>query len=129
MTLSLERVALSIDGRPLVRDVSLELHPGEVVGLLGPNGAGKTTTFHLITGLLRPDSGAVLLDGEAVQTLPMPQRARQGIGYLPQEPSVFRQLTVRDNLRHASVSTTSTYLHGDEVKRARQLEGVFAAFA
>jgi lipopolysaccharide export system ATP-binding protein len=101
MSLLLDQVTLSIGGRPLVSQVTLELHPGEVVGLLGPNGAGKTTTFSLVTGLLRPDRGQVLLDGEAVQALPMPMRARRGIGYLPQEASVFRQLSVRDNLRLA----------------------------
>ncbi len=98
MSLALEKVALSIGGRPLVQDLSLVLHAGEVVGLLGPNGAGKTTTFNLVTGQLRPDHGVVRLDGEEVQNLPMPKRARLGIGYLPQEASVFRQLTVRDNL-------------------------------
>jgi lipopolysaccharide export system ATP-binding protein len=98
MSLALEEVAVSIGGRPLVKNVSLVLHAGEVVGLLGPNGAGKTTTFNLVTGLLRPDTGVVRLDGEEVQHLPMPQRARLGIGYLPQEASVFRQLSVRDNL-------------------------------
>lgn len=101
MTLSLDRVAISLSGRPLVHDVSLVLNPGEIVGLLGPNGAGKTTTFNLVTGLLRPDRGDVRLDGESVSALPMPDRARLGIGYLPQEPSVFRSLTVRDNLRLA----------------------------
>jgi len=101
MSLLLDQVSLSLGGRPLVNQVTLELHPGEVVGLLGPNGAGKTTTFNLVTGLLRPDRGQVLLDGEAVQALPMPMRARRGIGYLPQEASVFRQLSVRDNLRLA----------------------------
>ena len=101
MSLLLDQVTLSLGGRPLVNQVTLELHPGEVVGLLGPNGAGKTTTFSLVTGLLRPDRGQVLLDGEAVQALPMPMRARRGIGYLPQEASVFRQLSVRDNLRLA----------------------------
>ena len=101
MSLLLDQVTLSLGGRPLVSQVTLELHPGEVVGLLGPNGAGKTTTFSLVTGLLRPDRGQVLLDGEAVQALPMPMRARRGIGYLPQEASVFRQLSVRDNLRLA----------------------------
>jgi lipopolysaccharide export system ATP-binding protein len=101
MSLALDRVAISIAGRPLVKEVSLELHPGEVVGLLGPNGAGKTTTFNLVTGLLRPDQGDVLLDGQSVANLPMPRRARLGIGYLPQEASVFRNLTVRDNLRLA----------------------------
>jgi lipopolysaccharide export system permease protein len=99
MSLSLDRVGITLGGRSLVRDVSLELHPGEVVGLLGPNGAGKTTTFHMVTGLLRPDEGDVLLEGESVAELPMPVRARRGIGYLPQEASVFRQLSVRDNLR------------------------------
>ncbi|QEY31617.1 LPS export ABC transporter ATP-binding protein [Synechococcus sp. RSCCF101] len=98
MTLALSDVALTLSGRPLVRDVSLELDPGEVVGLLGPNGAGKTTTFNLITGLLRPDRGRVTLDGQPVEHLSMPERARLGIGYLPQEASVFRQLSVRDNL-------------------------------
>ncbi len=101
MSLLLDQVTLSIGGRPLVSQVTLELHPGEVVGLLGPNGAGKTTTFSLVTGLLRPDRGQVLLDGEAVQALPMPMRARRGSVYLPQEASVFRQLSVRDNLRLA----------------------------
>jgi len=99
MSLSLDRVAITLGGRSLVSDVSLELHPGEVVGLLGPNGAGKTTTFHLVTGLLRPDEGDVLLEGTSVADLAMPVRARRGIGYLPQEASVFRQLSVRDNLR------------------------------
>jgi len=98
MSLVLDRVALTIGGRPLVKDVSLNLNPGEVVGLLGPNGAGKTTTFNLVTGLLRPDQGAVLMDGAPVADLPMPKRARLGIGYLPQEASVFRTLSVRDNL-------------------------------
>lgn len=101
MTLSLDRVAISLSGRPLVNDVTLYLNPGEVVGLLGPNGAGKTTTFNLVTGLLRPDRGDVVLDGRSVTALSMPERARLGIGYLPQEPSVFRNLTVRDNLRLA----------------------------
>lgn len=98
MSLQLSDVVLAIGGRVLVNQVSLELSPGEVVGLLGPNGAGKTTTFGLVTGLLRADSGQVLLDGEDVCALSMPQRARLGLGYLPQEPSVFRQLTVRENL-------------------------------
>jgi lipopolysaccharide export system ATP-binding protein len=107
MTLSLDRVAISLSGRPLVHEVSLQLHPGEVVGLLGPNGAGKTTTFNLVTGLLRPDRGDVTLDGQSVTALSMPDRARLGIGYLPQEASVFRNLTVRENLRLAlEVSAT-----------------------
>ena len=99
MSLTLERVALTLGGRQLVRDVSLTLEPGEVIGLLGPNGAGKTTTFNLVIGLLRPDTGQVLMDGHPVAALSMPERARLGIGYLPQEPSVFRQLSVRENLQ------------------------------
>ena len=98
MSLILEEVALNIGGRPLVKDVSLTMASGEVVGLLGPNGAGKTTTFNLIIGLLRPNSGQVLLDGKRIRNFSMPSRARLGIGYLPQEPSIFRQLTVRQNL-------------------------------
>jgi lipopolysaccharide export system ATP-binding protein len=101
MSLVVEQVSLSIDGRPLVKGIDLNLQRSEVVGLLGPNGAGKTTTFHLITGLLHPDSGRIQVDGHAVEERSMPERARLGIGYLPQEPSVFRQLSVADNLRLA----------------------------
>jgi lipopolysaccharide export system ATP-binding protein len=85
-------------GRKVVRGISLDVKQGEVVGLLGPNGAGKTTTFYMVVGLVRPDQGRVLLDGATITTMPMYQRARNGIGYLPQEPSVFRKLTVADNL-------------------------------
>jgi len=101
MSLSLEQVSITLGGRALVNDVSLDLNPGEVVGLLGPNGAGKTTTFNLVTGMLQPDRGAVHLDGQSVAELSMPERARLGIGYLPQEASVFRSLTVRQNLQLA----------------------------
>src|SRR6266849_9958823 len=85
-------------GRKVVDDINLRIAQGEVVGLLGPNGAGKTTTFYVIVGLATPDSGQVLLDGVDITGLPMYLRARSGISYLPQEPSVFRQLTVEDNL-------------------------------
>lgn len=87
--------------RPVVRDVHVSLRRGEAVGLLGPNGAGKTTTFYMITGLVQPDSGRVLLDGVDVTRLPMYRRARLGIGYLPQEASIFRGLSVEDNIRAA----------------------------
>src|SRR3984885_14658370 len=98
--LKLQAVNLSKSyrGRKGVDDVSLEIRQGEVVGLLGPNGAGKTTTFYIVVGLARPDFGNVLLDGENIPHLPMYLRARSGISYLPQEPSVFRKLTVEDNL-------------------------------
>ena len=98
MSLALKDVSISLGGRRLVKAVNLDLNPGEVVGLLGPNGAGKTTTFSLVIGLLRPDAGQVVMDGRDVADLPMPKRARLGLGYLPQEPSVFRHLSVRDNL-------------------------------
>jgi len=88
----------SYRGRKVVDNVSLEIQRGEVVGLLGPNGAGKTTTFYILVGLTRPDYGRVLLDGEDITDLPMYLRARSGISYLPQEPSVFRKLTVEENL-------------------------------
>ncbi len=86
-------------GRPVVRDVSLRVRRGEAVGLLGPNGAGKTTCFYIITGLIAADTGTISLDGEAITHLPMYQRARLGIGYLPQEASIFRGLSVEGNIR------------------------------
>ena len=85
-------------GRLVVGGVSINVDAGEVVGLLGPNGAGKTTSFYMIVGLIRPDSGLVMIDGEEITGLPVYERARRGIGYLPQEASVFRNLTVRENI-------------------------------
>jgi lipopolysaccharide export system ATP-binding protein len=98
--LKLQAVELSKSyrGRKVVDNVGLEIGQGEVVGLLGPNGAGKTTTFYILVGLARPDSGKVLLNGDEITDLPMYLRARSGISYLPQEPSVFRQLTSEENL-------------------------------
>src|SRR4029453_10855903 len=97
-TLRTQDLTKSYSGRTVVRGVSLEVHSGEIVGLLGPNGAGKTTTFYMTVGLTGPDSGRVLLDGEDVTDAPMYARARKGIGYLPQEPSIFRGLTVEQNI-------------------------------
>jgi lipopolysaccharide export system ATP-binding protein len=94
-----ENLTKSFGGRTVVRGVNLDIAPGEVVGLLGPNGAGKTTTFSMVVGLTAPDSGRVLLDGTDVTEDPMYVRARKGIGYLPQEPSIFRGLTVEQNIR------------------------------
>lgn len=85
--------------RTVVDGVSLVVHPGEIVGLLGPNGAGKTTTFYMIVGLIRPDGGRISCDGEDLTAFPIHRRARRGVGYLPQETSVFRRLTVADNIR------------------------------
>jgi len=84
--------------RRVVDRIDLEINPGEVVGLLGPNGAGKTTTFYMIVGLIKPDGGAIFLDGEDLSRSPMYVRARKGLNYLPQEPSIFRKLTVRENV-------------------------------
>jgi len=100
--LSVTRIGKSFRRRPVVRGVSLTLRRGEVVGLLGPNGAGKTTCFYLITGLLRPDYGSIALDGHDITRLPMYRRARLGIGYLPQEASIFRGLTAEENIRAAA---------------------------
>ena len=96
--LSAQELVKIYRGRRVVDQVSLAVNRGEIVGLLGPNGAGKTTTFYMIVGLIRPDGGQVFLDGKEVSGLPMYLRAREGITYLPQEPSVFRKLTVAENL-------------------------------
>jgi len=97
-TLRTQNLTKSYGGRTVVRDVSLKVSSGEVVGLLGPNGAGKTTTFYLVVGLTAPDQGRVTLNDEDVTDDPMYVRARKGIGYLPQEPSIFRGLTVEQNI-------------------------------
>lgn len=97
--LYVDSIGKSYNGRPVLRDVSISVNKGEVVGLLGPNGAGKTTTFYSITGLIAPDHGKVLLDGNDITHLPMYRRARLGIGYLPQETSIFRGMTVEENIR------------------------------
>src|SRR5206468_3884596 len=97
-TLATDEIAKAYRGRRVVNGVSLHVNQGEVVGLLGPNGEGKTTTFYMIVGLIPPLSGRILLDGEDITKLPMYERARRGIGYLSQEPSIFRKLSVEDNI-------------------------------
>ncbi len=111
----------SYRGRRVVKDVSLSVNRGEVVGLLGPNGAGKTTCFYMITGLVRVDQGQILLDGQDVTTLPMYQRARLGVGYLPQEPSIFRGLTVEQN-----VTSIAELQERNGAKRRDLVEGLLA---
>jgi len=96
--LVVDRIGKSFGGRQVVKDVSLTLRRGQVAGLLGPNGAGKTTCFYMITGLIAADYGAIYLDGEDITALPMYQRARAGLGYLPQETSIFRGMTVEQNV-------------------------------
>ncbi|WP_185960716.1 LPS export ABC transporter ATP-binding protein [Aliidiomarina halalkaliphila] len=98
ITLRASHLAKAYKGRTVVKDVSIEVNAGQVVGLLGPNGAGKTTTFYMIVGLVANDKGTIELDNEDITLLPMHSRARKGIGYLPQEASVFRKLSVRDNI-------------------------------
>ena len=100
--LTVSRIGKSFRRRPVVRGVSLTLRRGEVVGLLGPNGAGKTTVFYMITGLVQADRGRISLDGHDITSLPMYRRARLGIGYLPQESSIFRGLTAEENIRAAA---------------------------
>ncbi|MAD52646.1 MULTISPECIES: LPS export ABC transporter ATP-binding protein [unclassified Idiomarina] len=96
--LSVQHLAKSYNRRQVVKDVSLEVSQGQIIGLLGPNGAGKTTTFYMIVGLVNSDKGSIKLDDQDLTLLPMHERARRGIGYLPQESSIFRKMTVRDNL-------------------------------
>ncbi|MBC7190367.1 LPS export ABC transporter ATP-binding protein, partial [Candidatus Aerophobetes bacterium] len=98
MALEIENLSKSFQKKPVVKGVSLRVEEGQVVGLLGPNGAGKTTTFHMIVGLIRPDGGKIFLNGEDITHLPTYKRARKGIAYLPQNPSVFQKLTVKENL-------------------------------
>jgi len=110
--------------RPVLRGVSLAVQRGEAVGLLGPNGAGKTTSFYIITGLIRPDAGTILLDGQDITDLPMYRRARLGIGYLPQEPSIFRGMTVENNIRAAL-----EVVEGDLEARETMLDDLLAEFS
>ena len=97
-TLSIRHLTKSFKSRQIVRDVSLDINSGEIVGLLGPNGAGKTTSFHMIIGLISSDEGSIFLNGREISQLPMDKRARMGLGYLPQEASIFRKLTVAENI-------------------------------
>jgi lipopolysaccharide export system ATP-binding protein len=106
-------------GRAVVKDVSIEVGPGEIVGLLGPNGAGKTTTFYMVVGLTAPDAGSVSLGDEDITELPMYLRAQRGISYLPQEPSIFRRMTVEDNLR--AIFETLDLSHAEQERRIDQL--------
>jgi lipopolysaccharide export system ATP-binding protein len=110
--------------RPVVRDVSLSVQRGEAVGLLGPNGAGKTTCFYIITGLVTPDAGMITLDGHDLTNLPMYRRARLGIGYLPQEASIFRGMTVEQNIR-ATLEVTEP----DRSRRDAMVEDLLAEFS
>jgi lipopolysaccharide export system ATP-binding protein len=119
MQISTDNLVKHYRGRAVVDGISLQVREGEIVGLLGHNGAGKTTTFYMVVGLVRPDGGRVLLDGKDVTRLPVYRRARAGIGYLPQEASVFRKLTVEENLRLVLEMTNLSAK--DQKARAEQL--------
>jgi lipopolysaccharide export system ATP-binding protein len=122
--LEVRNIGKSYKKRPVIRDVSLQVQRGEAVGLLGPNGAGKTTSFYIITGLITPDYGEIVLDGEIITDLPMYRRARLGIGYLPQEASIFRGLTVEQNL-NAILETVEP----DSTVRETMLDALLAEFS
>jgi lipopolysaccharide export system ATP-binding protein len=121
--LTVDSVVKSFKKRPIVRGVSLSLNRGEAVGLLGPNGAGKTTVFYMITGLIPVDEGRILIDGEDITRLPMYRRARLGIGYLPQEASIFRGLTVEQNIR-----AVLELVEPDKAIREEHLEALLEEF-
>lgn len=122
-SLEITELKKSYNGKTIVSDVSMNISSGEVVGLLGPNGAGKTTTFYMILGLVSSDSGIIYLDGEDLQNFPMYKRARKGIGYLPQETSIFRRLSVKDNLRAV---LEMTEISKDE--KEHKLKGILEEF-
>lgn len=113
MKLSAKNLVKIYGRRKVVSDVSIEVNQGEIVGLLGPNGAGKTTTFYMVVGFVKPNEGLVFLDNEDITSLPMYMRARRGVGYLPQEPSVFRKLTVEQNLKAVLEMTNLTKAEQD----------------
>jgi lipopolysaccharide export system ATP-binding protein len=123
--LSVQHISKRFRARQVVRDVSLTVHDGEIVGLLGPNGAGKTTSFHMIVGLLPCDDGNILLNNTDISALPMDRRARMGLGYLPQESSIFRRLTVAENIM--AILETRPNLDEDEARR--RLEHLLEEFS
>jgi lipopolysaccharide export system ATP-binding protein len=122
-SLEITELKKSYNGKTIVSDISMNISSGEVVGLLGPNGAGKTTTFQMILGLVSSDAGIIYLDGEDLINFPMYKRARKGIGYLPQETSIFRRLSVKDNLRAV---LEMTEISKDE--KEHKLKGILEEF-
>jgi len=125
MNLRINNVSLSIKGRLIVNKVSITVHPGEVVGLMGPNGAGKTTTFNLAVGNIKPDKGEIFMNGKNITNLPLPIRSRLGLGYLTQEASIFRDLTVKDNIDLALQNSSYIYSSAGIRNRREQLINEF----
>ncbi|NVK63547.1 MAG: ATP-binding cassette domain-containing protein, partial [Flavobacteriales bacterium] len=124
MKLHTDKIAKAYKGRKVVKGISVEVNQGEIVGLLGPNGAGKTTSFYMIVGLVTPDSGKVYLDEVEITNMPMYKRAQMGIGYLPQEVSVFRKLTVEDNIM--AILEMTKLSKSEREARLEQLIGEFS---
>lgn len=122
--LTAEHLAKTYKKRTVVKDVSLTVESGQIIGLLGPNGAGKTTTFYMIVGLVANDKGSIVLDDDDISLLPMHERARRGIGYLPQESSIFRKLTVRDNI----MAILETRKELDNTAREEKLDSLLEEF-
>jgi lipopolysaccharide export system ATP-binding protein len=123
-TLSANHLSKSYAKRPVVKDVSFSVNQGEVVGILGPNGAGKTTCFYMTIGLIKQDGGQIVLDNEDITDFPMHGRARKGLGYLPQEPSIFRKLSVQDNI----LAILETRKDLSPIKRQHKLESLLNEF-
>lgn len=123
-TLEARNLAKAYGKRPIVKDVSMSVKQGEIVGLLGPNGAGKTTCFYMIIGLVNQDNGTITIDNSDITALPMHGRARRGLGYLPQEPSIFRKLTVEDNI--LAILETQKQLNSEQ--RRQRLEELMHEF-
>ncbi len=125
MSLKAKYLSKSYNGKTVVNNISIEVKPGEIVGLLGPNGAGKTTSFDILVGLIKPDGGRVELSGKDITNLPVHERSKAGIGYLTQEPSIFRRLTVGDNIRLIWDSMNGSNNHKNNEKKLDELLNEF----
>ena len=125
-TLTAKNLAKAYKGRRVVEDVSLTVNSGEIVGLLGPNGAGKTTTFYMVVGIVPRDAGNIIIDDDDISLLPLHARARRGIGYLPQEASIFRRLSVYDNLMAQLAKDAELTKLGDACDEYTVISGHFA---
>ena len=117
MSFEIKNVFLTIEGKAIVKNVSIKVIPGEIVGLMGPNGAGKTSTFNLAVGNLKPNGGDILMNQKSIKHLPLPRRSRLGLGYLTQEPSIFRDLTVKENI---DLALQNSFLNQAVIRNRRE---------